>query len=730
MRAEGVTGARNPVQTSARHAPVVCIVALLTACFSTTAASRTRTAVAPPGSTAVDALLAPWRGSYGGLPPLDKATPESIGAAFDVAIVNKRAEVQAIVGNTLPPTFDNTIAALENAGRELQRVRALLGVFSSTMSTGTMPQVNKRVAPLLAALDDEIMLDESLFARVDRVFATRESAGLTADQKRLTEITCERMLRQGASLGIDAKKRLVEINGRIAGLQAQFAQNLLAEESTQAVFLEDESDLAGLPPALRAAAAEAAKAKGRPGAWAIPNSRPMVWPFLINAERRDLREQVWRMWTMRGDNPGEHDNKPIVTEILRLRGEKARLFDYANYADFATADRMAGNPQTAMTLLQDVWGRVLGPTRKLVDDLQTIATAEGANFQLAPWDRLHYSEKLRRVRFGLQSEAVKPYLKLESVLQALFWAAGRVHGLKYKEIPGAPVPHPDIHVYAVSRAGKPVGVIYIDLYARPGKQRGSWATEYRPAESFHGKVLPVVALLSNVERPANGGPPLLTWEVANVLFHEFGHTLHTLNAQTRYPSLGSMSVPWDFVEAPALLNERWLYDRELLQRFARHYQTNAPISLDLVEKIERAAKSDRIFSLNLDYLAPAIVDMKMHLLADGRDIDAVKFENQVLADMGMPAVWDEIMRLPHNMHAFSFEYAAGVYTYLWSDVIAADIAEAFEQSPGGLYDAPTSERWRRTLLSSGNSVPIDQAFRNFRGRDPSPAALLRRFGLE
>ncbi len=725
-----MTSTDSAVRASARHALILYIVASVTACVSATPASRTSAAVGQRSSAAVDALLAPWRGPYGGLPPLDIATPESIGAACDAAIANKRAEVQAIVGNTAPPTFDNTIAALENAGRELQRVRALLGVFASTMSTGTMPEVNKRVAPLLAALDDDIALDEKLFARVDKVFATRQSAGLSADQQRLTEITRARMLRQGAGLGTAAKKRLVEINGRIAGLQAQFAQNLLAEESTQAVFLNDESDLAGLPPALRAAAAEAAKAKGRPGAWAIPNSRPMVWPFLINAERRELREQVWRMWTMRGDNPGEHDNKPVITEILRLRGEKARLFGYANYADFATADRMAGNPQTATALLQDVWGRVLGPTRKLVADLQAIATDEGAKFQLAPWDRLYYSEKLRRARYGLDSEAVKPYLKLDSVLQALFWAAGRVHGLQYNEIPGAPVPHADIHVFAVSRAGRPLGVIYIDLYARPGKQRGSWATEYRPAESFRSKVLPVVALMSNVEQPADGSPPLLTWEVANVLFHEFGHTLHTLNAQTRYPSLGSMSVPWDFVEAPALLNERWLYDRELLQRFARHYLTYAPIPLHLVEKNERAAKFDRIFSLNLDYLAPAMVDMKMHLAADGRDIDAVTMENQLLAELGMPAAWDEIMRVTHNVHAFSFQYAAGVYSYLWSDVIAADIAEAFDQSPGGLYDAATAERWRRTLLSSGNSVPIEQAFRNFRGRDPSPAALLRRFGLE
>jgi peptidyl-dipeptidase Dcp len=312
----------------------------------------------------------------------------------------------------------------------------------------------------------------------------------------------------------------------------------------------------------------------------------------------------------------------------------------------------------------------------------------------------------------------------------MFWAAGRVHGLAFKELPDAPVCHKDVRVFEVSRGGQPVGILYFDIFYRTGKQRGSWSTEYRTAESFRGRVLPIASLNSNVERPADGGPVLLSWEVANVLFHELGHVLFSLSNGASYPSLGSLTVPWDFIEVPSLINERWLYDRELLQRFARHYKTGEPIPMALVEKIERSARFDRIFSLNLDYLLPAIVDMRMHLLADGRDVDAVQLERQLATELGMPDAWDEIMRVPHLSHAIWDEYAAGLYVYLWADVLAADAANVFATAPGGLYDQATAERWRRTVFTVGNTVPAEEAFRKFLGRNPDPDALLRRFGLE
>lgn len=685
--------------------------------------------VASPGSAQASASLAAWTGPYGGLPPFDRATPQAIDVAWREAIASKRADIRAIADDPAPATFENTIAPIEEAGRSLRLVEAVARNLVATVATPELQQVEQALSPVASALEDEIAHDSRLFARIDAVFASRARAGLTAEQRRLIEVVHDRFLRRGAALGDAAKTRLSAINARIAVLQAQFNQNLVSDQDTQAVFLEDEASLAGLTPAQRSAAAAAATTKGRPGQWAIPNIRPAVWPFLTNSVRRDLREKVWRMWTTRGDHAGDHDNKPVINEILKLRGEKARLLGYPSFAHLATADRMAGTPDAAIAQIRSVWDRVIGPTQTLIADLQAIADSEGASFRLAPWDRLHYTEKLRRSRFGVDSEAVKAYLPAAAILEGIFWTAGRVHGLTFKPVPDAPVCHPDVQVFAVSRGAAVVALLWVDLYARPGKMPGSWSTQYRVAESFRKRVIPIAALYSNVQRPTDGSPALLPWEVANVLFHEMGHVLHMLSYEGRYPSLGSLTVPWDFVEVPALLNERWVFDREMLRRFARHVKTGEPIPSDLVDKIERAVKFDRVFSLNLDYLAPAMVDMRMHLLANGREVDAVQVEDAVVTQMGMPAAWDLIMRVPHSVHSFSDSYAAGVYSYLWADVLAADIAEAFERAPGGFYDPATADRWRRTILNGGNVVPVEQAFRAFRGRGPDPDALPRRFGL-
>jgi peptidyl-dipeptidase Dcp len=680
-----------------------------------------------------EALLRPWDGPLGGLPPFDRATPALIERAYRLAVQRKRAEVRSIASDPRPPTLANTLEALEDCGRELRRVDCLYRAFSSTMSTGDMPAVAQRLASLQPALEDEIAHDAGLFARVDAVHASRAQSGLDAEQRRLVEVVRERMVRAGAALPPAGKARLAAINGRLAELSARFSQNLIAEQGTQAVFLEHDSDLAGLGEAAHRNAAAAAAARGRPGQWAVPNERPAVWAFLTHSTRRDLREQVWRMWTQRGDNPGEHDNKPVIADILRLRGEKARLLGFPSFAHLAFADRMAGTPQRALDLLRRTWASVLEVSRSQLAEYQAIAASEGHGFRLAPWDRLHYAEKLRQARFGVDGEAIKGYFPLEAMLQAMFWAAGRVHGLSFEPLGGVPVLHPSVRVFEVRRGAEPVGVVYFDLFNRPGRMHGSYQQEYRTAERFRGRVLPISSVNSSFPPPAAGEPVLLPWEYANVFFHEFGHALHVLLNGTRYPSLASAQVAWDLVELPALLNERWLRDRDLLQRFARHPATGEPIPEALLARMEQALRYDRIFSVNLDYLAPAIVDLELHLLADGaegREIDAVEVEARVLRELGMPEAWDLIMRVTHSFHSFIGAYGAGVYVYLWADVMAADVAEAFERSPGGLYDADTAERWRRTILSVGHSVPADEAFRRFRGRDPDPAPLLRRFGLE
>ena len=681
----------------------------------------------------VATLLAPWKGPYGGLPPLTGISSSAIEDAMRAAIELKRVEVQSIASVSEPPTFQNTAEALEDCGFALRQVQCVLQVYANSLSLGDMPAVAQRLAPLLAALDDEISHNENLYTRLTAVWGSRHSSGLSAEQQRLVEVLLTRMQRRGAGLTPAAKARVAAINARLANLSTRYNQNLIQESGAQAVFIEDETGLQGLPPALRKAAATAATEKGRPGIWAIPNARGSVWPFLTLSTRRDLREQVWRMWTNRGDNAGPHDNKPTANEILQLRGELARLLGFASYAHFAMAERMAGKPDTALDLLERTWQSVKARALTQIADYQAIADRESAGIRLAPWDRQFYAEKLRRERFKLDSDEVKAHLTLDGVLQAMFWAAGRVHGLEFKKITDAPVIHPTVMVYEVSRpaSAEVVGVIYFDLFNRPGKAHGSYQMQLREAENFRNRVLPISGVFSTFPQPPEGQPVLLPWEYANVFFHEFGHALHMLHCKASYRSLGSQHVAWDFVELPALINERWLRDPELLARFARHHLTDAPMPSELMAQIEEALQYERIFSLNPDYLLPAIVDLRLHLMADGsgHPIDAVQVENDTIAEFGMPDAWDLIMRVTHNFHIFIGAYAAGVYSYLWADVMAADAVHTFEQSPGGIYDAQTSSVWIDKILSVGHKVPADQAFHDFAGHDPNPEPLHLRFGL-
>ena len=681
----------------------------------------------------VATLLAPWNGPYGGLPSFTGISSAAIEDAMRAAIELKRVEVQTIASVSEPPTFQNTAEAFENCGRALQRVKCVFHVYANSLSLGDMPAVAQRLVALIAALDDEIAHNENLYSRLHAVWDSRHQSGLSTEQQRLVEVLLTRMQRRGSGLAPAAKARLAEINARLAALSAHYNQNLIQEAGSQVVFIEDETGLQGLPADLRQAAASVATEKGRPGIWAIPNARGAVWPFLKLSTRRDLREQVWRMWTNRGDNAGPLDNKPIANEILQLRGELARLIGFRSYAHFAMADRMAGNPDTAFDLLKRTWQSVKARALSQVADYQAIADSESAGIRLAPWDRQFYAEKLRRERFNLDSDEVKAHLPLDGVLHAMFWAARRVHGLEFKQISDAPDIHPTVRVYEVSRhaTAEVVGVIYFDLFNRPGKAHGSYQMQFREAENFQGRVLPISCVFSTFPQPPEGQPVLLPWEYANVFFHEFGHALHMLHCKAAYRSLGSEHVAWDFVELPALINERWLRDPELLARFARHHLTNEPMSPALIDRIEEAFQYERIFSLNPDFLLPAIVDLRLHLLADGtgNPIDVVQVENEIIAEFGMPDAWDLVMRVTHNFHIFIGAYAAGLYSYLWSDVMAADAVQTFEKSPGGIYDAQTSKVWIDKILSVGHSVPANEAFRDFAGHDPEPSPLHRRFGL-
>jgi peptidyl-dipeptidase Dcp len=645
-----------------------------------------------------------------------------------MAVELKRGEIRAISANPERPSFENTIVALENAGRELNRIDCLYRVHSATLNTDVMRRIEPRIAPLLPALEDEIAHDDALFARVSRVRDTASAAGLSSEEQRLLDVTYDRFRRHGAGRPNPVKRRLSSIHRQLAGLYAAFGQHLLIEQENGMVILESEADLEGLSASARRLAATSARKRELPGKWVITNDRAAALPFLTQSTRRELREKVWRMWAMRGENRGPTDNRSLVAEILRLRGEQAKLLGFPSYAHWALADRMAATPEKAMALLRRVWNRALDPAREQLTHLQALAGQEGSRFQIAPWDHLHYLEKLRRARFDLDEERVTAHLELGNLCQAAFWAAGRLHGLTFTDIPGVPVPHADVRVIEVRRAGEPAGIIWLDLFARTGKRPGGWMMEYRNGETFRGRCLPLVSINMNLLRPAADTPVLLTWEFAAIVFHELGHALHALSSEVRYPSLAWNRVAWDFVELPSRLNERWLETREVLERFALDPNTGQPPTAALAQKIARTRTFDRTAILR--YLAAAIVDLGIHLRADGREIDPLAVEAELLAGIGMPAEITPAHRVTHFAHCFGDDrYAAGYYSYLWADAMAADAAESFTESPGGLYDISTATRWWQTVLRVGNSVPAAKAFRNFRGRDLDPEALMRRLDL-
>ncbi|MEM9533073.1 MAG: M3 family metallopeptidase, partial [Pseudomonadota bacterium] len=628
------------------------------------------------------------------------------------------------------PTFANTVEALDRAGVALSRIQALQNIFLSTAADEAWGKVAGQTAPMAAALNSEIAHNAKLFERIEAVYQRLPASVPDEQAQRLVNVIRDRMLQQGAALSDQDKARLRALNAELATLRTTFARNANQDEAKLVVFVDSVDRLAGLPEPQVAAAKSAAEARDRPEAWAIPISRPSVWPLLTHGSDRDLREEVWRLWATRGGNDGELDNRPVTQQILKLRGEKAQLLGHRSFAHYQTSTRMAGTPETALTLMMSAWDRLLPVTQKDIENLTEIARSEGATFELAPWDRLYYAEKYRQQTFDLNARDVEPYLTMDNVLGAMLYTAEEVYGFSFRELDDVPVVAPEIKVFEVSRAGEVSGVIYMDLYARPGKGPASWASQYRSASDLAGRSLPLVALHSAAQTPAGGGPALLPWERANVIFHEFGHTLQTLSNAAEYPSLGSLHAPWDFIEVPALLHERWLIDGGLLEKFARHHETGEPMPADLIARLKRSLNYDRVFSATLNFLGTAIVDMRLHLLADGRDIDVVATEQSVLKELNIPAAVDLILYSPHAFHTFATEqYPAAVYTYLWSDVIAADIGEVFLDSPGGLYDKDLALTYRTQILDPGNAVDVADAVRAFLGRDPDPDALLKRFGL-
>ena len=671
-------------------------------------------------------LLAEWTGPYEGVPPWDEMAPEHFPGAFEAAMEEMRAEVQAIIDNPEPPTFANTNEAMELVGDRMGNVQAMFGVAVSNVSNDEYRAVQREWSPRLAAFYQELYLQPELVARYRTVYENRENAGLTSEQLRLVERDYEQLQRNGALLEGPERERLAEITTELAGLYSEFSNKVLADEETY-VLLDSEDDLAGLSDSFIATLRAAAEERGEEG-WAIVNTRSFMQPFLQYSTRRDLREQVWRAYVNRGDNGDANDTNDIIAQILALRAERAELLGFETHAHWRMADTMAQTPENANELMMRVWPAAVARVQQEVADMQAIADAEGADITIEPWDYRFYAEKVRQAQYSIDESEIRPYFQLENMIDAMFYMAERLWDLRFTENTGEiPVFHEDVRTFVVTdtRDGSNVGVFYLDTYARTGKRSGAWMTTYRSQQTLGGEQNVLASNNNNFTEPPEGEPALISLDDARTLFHEFGHGIHYLLQDVYYPSLAN--TPRDFVEYPSQVMENWVLTRPILNQFARHVETGEPMPQELVDRIDASSTFNQGFA-TVEYLASAIVDMRLHNRAEPiTDVDA--FERETLADIGMP---DEIVmrhRLPQFNHLFSSDaYSAGYYSYLWSETMDADTWEAFEES-GDVWDRTIADRFRETLLSTGNETDRAEAYREFRGRDPDVDALLRKRGF-
>ena len=707
----------------------------LLACAILSSTLMTTTTPAATPATPHNALLDDWTGPYGGIPPFDRIHTADFEPALTAGMAAQWQEIETIATNPQPATFENTIAALERAGRLLDRTSRVFGIYGSTLKTPDIQRIESDMAPKLSAHSDRIIQNTALFHRIEAVYATRAQGRLTAEQQRLTWLTYTNFVRAGARLDAPAKARLTELNQSLATLYTRFSQNLLADENEHWLALETEADFEGLPESVKAGLTAGAMERGINAKGAVLNTRSSVEPFLEFSSRRDLREKVWRTFVSRGDNHDAHDTNAIIAEVLKLRAERAKLLGYPTHAHWRLEDSMAKTPEHAMALMEAVWTPAVARVHEEVADMQALADRESAasgapKIRIEPWDYRYYAEKVRKEKYALDANEVKPYLQLEKLREGMFWVAGQLFDFHFRELPKGqiPVAHPDIRVFEVKNGkGAHVGLWYFDPYARPNKESGAWMNEYRSQERFEHPVTTIVSNNANFVKSRPGEPILISWDDATTLFHEFGHALHGLSSNVTYPSLAGTSVARDYVEFPSQLLEHWLSTPEVLNHFALHYQTGKPIPAELVTKIHRAETFNQGFK-TVEYLSSALIDMKLHLAGD-TPIDPTRFEAETLAALGMPHEIVMRHRTPQFGHVFSGDgYSAGYYSYLWADTLSADAWEAFTEAAGP-YDPTVAARLREHVFSVGNTVDPAEAYRAFRGRDPGTAALMRKRGF-
>ena len=671
-------------------------------------------------------LLATWSGEFE-LPPFAKIKAEHFRPAFDRALAEHRAEIAAIAQNGAEPSFENTIAALEKGGRELERVANVFFVLAGADTSDEIEAIEREVSPLLARHSNALYLNPALYSRIAALYERRDALGLNPEQARVLERYHTRFVRAGAALEKPAQERLAAINERLASLGTQFGQNVLADEKSFAMIL-DEEDLAGLPDFARAAARAAAEERGQPDKYAITLARSSVESFLQFSSRRDLREKAFQAWIRRGENGGPTDNRVLIAEMVASRGERAKLLGFATFSDYRLDDQMAKTPAAARELLDEVWGRARAKAAGERDALQALVAQEGGNFALAPHDWRYYTEKLRKAKYDLDEVEIKPYFQLDKMIEAAFETAGRLFGLSFKPV-NMPLYHPDARAWEVTDAqGRHVALFIGDYFARGSKHSGAWMTSLRDQERLSGDIRPIVLNVCNFSKPAAGETALLSFDDARTLFHEFGHALHGMLSNVTYPLLSGTAVPSDFVELPSQLYEHWLEVPEILQRYARHFRTGEAMPKALLDRLLATLTFNQGFD-TVEYTACALVDLDLHSLADASGLDVSDFERKDLERIAMPAEIVMRHRLPHFQHLFSGGgYAAGYYSYMWSEVLDADAFAAFEET-GNAFDPVVAKRLRDYVYSAGNLRDPSVAYTSFRGRLPTVDALLKKRGL-
>jgi len=674
-------------------------------------------------------LLQEWKGPYGGVPAFDQMNVSDIQAAVEKGMELNLSEIEAIANSSEAATFENTIAAMERSGAELDRVFSYYGIMSSNMSSPEFRDIQAILAPKLSEFSSSISQNKALFNRIKSVYDASLETPLEADQQRVVELTYKGFEMRGAELNAAKKERYAAIDKELSTLYNTFSDNVLHDEENYVTFLKADQ-LDGLSDGFIKSAAAIASEKGKENLFAITNTRSSMDPFLTYSTNRALRKQVWTNYYSRGDNGDEYDNNNLIAQILKLRRERVEILGYKNYAEWRLQDRMAKTPENALALMEAVWPASIARVHEEVADMQAVANSNGDAITIEPWDYRFYAEKVRVAKYDLNSDEVKQYLQLDKLRDAMFYVAGRLFNYEFTPVPDGSVPvfQEDVKVWEVTDkdSGVHIGLWYLDPYARQGKRSGAWATTYRSHTTFDGKKTVLASNNSNFVKPAAGEALLVSWDDATTFFHEFGHALHFFSSNVKYPTLNGGVR--DYTEFQSQLLERWLSTDEVINQFLVHHETGAVIPQELVAKIKKAATFNQGFDTT-EYLASALMDMKLHL-ADPENIDIDAFEKQTLAVLKMPTELPMRHRTPHFGHVFSGEgYATAYYGYIWADVLTADAAEAFQEAPDGFYDKEVAQRLVKYLFEPRNSMDPAEAYKMFRGRDAKIEALMRDRGF-